>query len=116
VNFAACNLLRLDLIQSTASGALRFQGTYDAASLNGTLTLDPTTVRLPSSMPADMTQIEINEINTLPSRAGVARTASSFHTDFDLNVLIPARLFVQGRGWIRNGPASSMSVETMRNR
>lgn len=98
VNFAACNLLRLDLIQSTASGALRFQGTYDAASLNGTLTLDPTTVRLPSSMPADMTQIEIHEINTLPSRAGVARTASSFHTDFDLNVLIPARLFVQGRG------------------
>lgn len=98
VNLTACNLLRLDLVQSTASGALRFQGTYDAASLNGTLSLDPTTVRLPSSMPADMTQIEIKEINTSPGRTGIARSASSFRTDFDLNVLIPARLFVQGRG------------------
>jgi len=98
VNLAACNLLRLDLVQSTASGALRFQGTYDAASLNGTLSLDPTTVRLPSSMPADMTQIEIKEINTSPGRTGIARSASSFRTDFDLKVLIPARLFVQGRG------------------
>lgn len=98
VNLAACNLLRLDLVQSTASGALRFQGTYDAASLNGTLSLDPTTVRLPSSMPEDMTQIEIKEINTSPGRTGIARAASSFRTDFDLKVLIPARLFVQGRG------------------
>lgn len=98
VNLVACNLLRLDLVQSTASGALRFQGTYDAASLNGTLSLDPTTVRLPSSMPADMTQIEIKEINTSPGRTGIARSASSFRTDFDLKVLIPARLFVQGRG------------------
>jgi len=98
VNLAAFRLLRQDLVQSLGSGALHLEGTYDAAALNGTLTLDPTTVRLPSSTPADMAQIHIQEINTAPSRAVAAQRGPSFRTDLDLQVLIPARLFVQGRG------------------
>jgi translocation and assembly module TamB len=94
----ACRLLRLDLAQSTATGALRLQGTLENATLNGNLTLDPTTIRLPSSTPPDLARIDIQEINANATRPRTPPRPAAFTTALDLRLGIPARMHVQGRG------------------
>jgi translocation and assembly module TamB len=48
VLFSDFQLLRQDLVQSTAKGGLRLQGNLEKTQLRGTVTLDPTRVRLPA--------------------------------------------------------------------
>ncbi|PKN47175.1 MAG: hypothetical protein CVU63_06710, partial [Deltaproteobacteria bacterium HGW-Deltaproteobacteria-20] len=58
VLFSDFQLLRQDLVQSTAKGGLRLQGNLEKTQLRGTVTLDPTRVRLPAKTPADLAHIE----------------------------------------------------------
>lgn len=94
----AFQLIRQDLAQSTAKGGLRLQGNLDGGELLGTMTLDPTTIRLPSKLPADLARIEVQEINTKAPPQIRRQTASDYLLALDLNVAIPARMTVEGRG------------------
>jgi len=96
--FSNFQLLRQDLVQSTAKGGLRLQGNPDGTELSGNITLDPTTVRLPAKTQADLAQIEVHEINVKNPRLRSEGTAGNFLLGLDLRVAIPARLSVQGRG------------------
>lgn len=98
VLFNNFRLLRQDLVQSTAKGDLRLKGNLDGTELSGTMTLDPTTVRLPAKTPADLAQVEVVEINVKNPRPKTEGKTSGFLLGLDLRVAIPARLFVQGRG------------------
>lgn len=98
VLFSDFQLLRQDLVQSTAKGGLRLQGDLERTQLRGTVTLDPTKVRLPAKTPADLANIEVIEINTKNPRPQADGRSSDFLLDLDLKVAIPARLSVQGRG------------------
>ena len=94
-----CRLLRMDLIQGTASGDLGFSGSPSSGmSLQGFLTLDPSQVRIPKSMPADVTLIEVREINTNATEKPKAALPAPLRVALDLGVHIPARMSVQGRG------------------
>ena len=96
--FDRFQLLRQDLVQSTAKGGLRLQGNLERSELRGSMTLDPTTIRLPSKTPADLAHIEVQEINTGKPLAIQDDPASDFLLDLDLKVAIPARMTVEGRG------------------
>jgi translocation and assembly module TamB len=98
VLFDRFRLLRHDLVHSTAKGGLRLQGNLDRTQLLGSMTLDPTSVHLPPKIPADLSQIEVQEINAARTRENVPKKASAFPVDLDLRVAIPARMSVQGRG------------------
>jgi translocation and assembly module TamB len=98
VLFDRFELLRQDLVQSTARGGLRLQGNLDRTKLGGSVTLDPTSVRLPAKTPADLAHIEVQEINAASARQAAPANASVFPVDLDLRVAVPARLSVQGRG------------------
>ena len=98
VLFSDFQLLRQDLVQSTAKGDLRLQGDLEKTQLRGTVTLDPTKVRLPAKTPADLAHIEVIEINTKNPRPQTDGRTSTFLLGLDLKVAIPARLSVQGRG------------------
>lgn len=93
----ACQLLRLDLVHSTATGALRLQGSAQKATLDGNLILDPTTIQLPLSTPPDLARIEIQEINANPTNSDTTPRPVAFITDLNLRVGIPARMHVQRR-------------------
>lgn len=98
VDLAAFRLLRLDLFQGTAAGPFRFGGDLDAAALSGDLTLDPATIALPRSTAKEAPHIDVREINT--NATGIHKPVSEprFLIGMDLNVDIPARLTVKGRG------------------
>jgi translocation and assembly module TamB len=98
VLFSNFQLLRQDLIQSTAKGGLRLQGNPDGTELRGNITLDPTTVRLPAKTQADLAHIEVQEINVENPSPRAAGKTGNFLLGFDLRVAIPARLSVKGRG------------------
>jgi translocation and assembly module TamB len=67
-------------------------------TLQGALTLDPSRVRLPSTISAQAPHIEVREINTNATEADPSERTAPFPLHLDLNVDIPARLTVQGRG------------------
>ena len=98
VDFTAFRLVRLDLFQGTATGPFRFAGDLDAAALTGSLTLDPSAVSLPRSTAKEAPHIDIREINTGAEANRKPPTEPRFLIGMDLNVAIPARLSVKGRG------------------
>ncbi|KAF5052877.1 TamB, inner membrane protein subunit of TAM complex [anaerobic digester metagenome] len=98
VDLAAFRLLRLDLIQGTAAGPFRFGGDLDAAALSGDLTLDPATIALPRSTAKEAPHIDVREINTNATENHKPVPEPRFLIGMDLNVGIPARLTVKGRG------------------
>lgn len=94
---AGFRILRQDLVQGTASGDLLLQGASDGAGLSGSLVLDPTDVRLPTSTSPDATRIDIREINSTMPAPSTPRTPR-FRLNMDLEVAFPGRLSVRGRG------------------
>lgn len=98
VDLKAFRLLRLDLIQGAAAGPFRFSGDLDAAALSGDLTLDPATIALPKSTAKEAPHIDIREINTGATGNHTPVVEPRFLIGMDLNVDIPARLTVKGRG------------------
>lgn len=98
VNLAAFRLLRHDLIQGTAAGPFRFGGDLDAAALSGNLTLDPAAITLPRSTAKEAPHIDVREINTNATGNHKPVAEPRFLIGMDLNVDIPARLTVKGRG------------------
>lgn len=98
VDLAAFRLLRLDLVQGVAAGPFRFGGDLRAASLTGSLTLDPATVSLPRSTAKEAPVIDIREVNANATESRSAPAVPGFLIGLDLNVDIPARLTVKGRG------------------
>ena len=95
----AFRLLRTDLVRGVAAGTAQLRGSADTdMTLEGSLTLDPTQVRLPSNVSGEAPDIEVREINTNASHAAAPERKSPFPLHLDLAVMIPARLTVQGRG------------------
>lgn len=98
VDLAAFRLLRLDLFQGTAAGPFRFGGDLDAAALSGNLTLDPAAIALPRSTAKEAPHIDVREINANATGNHTPAAEPHFLIGMDLNVDIPARLTVKGRG------------------
>lgn len=92
-------LLRTDLVRGVAAGSAQLRGSAATdMTLQGALTLDPSRVRLPSTISAQAPHIEVREINTNATEADPSERTAPFPLHLDLNVDIPARLTVQGRG------------------
>ena len=98
ITLRAARLLDLDSLKSTVNGTVHARGDEGSAHLGGNLTLDPSEFRLPRSMPADLPRIDITHINTPPSQSTPRPASRPFSTDLDLNIHVPARFFVTGRG------------------
>jgi translocation and assembly module TamB len=98
-NMEAFRLLRTDLVRSVVAGTGQLHGAPgEDMSLKGSLTMDPTEVRLPPSVSRQAPHIEVREINTDGDAPPDTRRKPRFPLYLDLNVRVPARLSVQGRG------------------
>ena len=98
-NMEGFRLLRTDLVRGVAAGTAQLRGSADTDMiLEGSLTLDPTAVRLPSTVSGEAPHIDVREINTNATDADTTERKSPFPLHLDLEVMIPARLTVQGRG------------------
>lgn len=97
-NLENFHFLRTDLVQSTATGSLHLRGAKAILDLGGNLTLSPTDIRLPASPPPDLPDIRIREINSARDRQATTQAETALRLNLDLNILLPDRLSVQGRG------------------
>jgi translocation and assembly module TamB len=100
-SFRQAVLIRRDDIRARATGEVHMQGTTESASLTGTVTLDHTDVRVDSSLPPSVTVLNVTEINVPPDRVASTRPVRSrdaFALALDLQIDIPNKAYVRGRG------------------
>lgn len=90
-------ILRTDSLESTASGNILAQGNHTQARISGVLTLDPTHFYLPRTIPVDLPQLAITQINTTASSVAT-RPQRPLDLALDMDIHIPGRFFVSGRG------------------
>ena len=93
-----------DLAVAAASGTVAVTGPLASPHVMARLTTDQGQVNLPSSLPPDVTRIDVVEIN---GRAGAAaarrkadgeKTAPALPATLDIQIAVPGRIFVRGRG------------------
>jgi translocation and assembly module TamB len=100
MRFAGFALTRRDDMTAIGDGELRFAGTAEAAKLSGRVHIDRAEIRVPDRLPPSIPRLPVVEID---SRSGEVlskpeQAASGSAIALDLNVEIPARASVRGRG------------------
>lgn len=97
VNFG---LMRRDDLSASGDGEIRIAGTPQAATVSGHLRVDRAEIRIPERLPPSIPRLPVVEID---SRSGAVLStpeqgAGSSAIKLAVDVAIPARTFVRGRG------------------
>ena len=93
-------LLRKETLTVTAGGSLDVKGNKDRMDLTGEINLDRTEITIPKRFPPDVTVIPVKIIND-PAAASSEKAKSGGGAtviQMDLEVNIPDKFFVRGRG------------------
>lgn len=94
-------LLQSDLIHGTATGAIELEGNARAMEVTGNLDLTPVEIRIPDKLGPDLPELQVVEINQ-PGGDRQPKTGTRAGTPFRLrlrmDVNLPQRVFVRGRG------------------
>ena len=98
--FEQMALVRKDQLEATASGTVDLSGPFSSPRLTGSATLERTEIRIPEQLPPSVTGVEIVEVNAPQEEtsAGSSRSRPPAAIDLDLELDIPRRFFVRGRG------------------
>ncbi len=97
-------LVRLDEVTAVTSGTLGYAGSIEKAKLEGDLVITPIEVRIPSTLPPEVADLEvIEESSTLEASENETAEATEeapppLIVDLDVDVSVPNRAFVRGRG------------------
>ncbi|MBB4210132.1 autotransporter secretion inner membrane protein TamB [Rhodothalassium salexigens DSM 2132] len=102
VTLERATLVRMDDVQSTASGQLSLVKDNGRARLSGDLAIDNLDFVIADTLPAGVVTLDVEEINTpvaLRDPAAVEDTAAPpLPVDLDLTITAPNQLFVRGKG------------------
>jgi translocation and assembly module TamB len=95
-------ILGRDLAVASASGTIAVTGPLASPRVAARLATDQGEINLPASLPPEITRIEVVEINGRGGRAAggskTGRTAPALPATLDIEVAVPGRIFVRGRG------------------
>lgn len=95
-------LARRDDLRAVASGDLRLTGTLARALLEGEVTLDRVDAQIPNQLPPSVVDLDVVRVNgdgvAAPPGVSTERRGLSLPLDLDVNVSMPRRGFVRGRG------------------
>jgi translocation and assembly module TamB len=98
-DFRKARLIRRDELNAVASGQLALRGTAARLTVSGRLEVDEAEIRLAGGLPPGVVEIQVEEIGTPPAGAAkVPPPAKPSRTDLDLEISMPKRVFVRGRG------------------
>ena len=100
VNMEKAQLVRQDLVSTNGSGQVALVGDTGEGRLSGALTLNPTEVNIPQSLPPSVTSVEVSEINEAPSakKAKKAPQGSGYKLSLDVDLNLPEHFYVRGAG------------------
>ena len=94
-------LIRLDEVNVATGGDLAVSGSTESAQISGKVQVTSAQIRIPDRMPARIQELDVVEVNVpapshpKPEAAPASRVPG---IDLDLEVEVPARAFVRGRG------------------
>ncbi|BBK34501.1 autotransporter secretion inner membrane protein TamB [Stella humosa] len=93
-------VLANDLGRAIASGRIEARSGADGARIGGRIQIDQGDLTLPSSKPTALTPLPVVEVNRADgtSTAAPAAGATAMPVNLGIDVSIPGRLFVRGRG------------------
>lgn len=92
-------LVRRDELTATASGSLRLRGGVDGRTVSGRLAIDEAEIKLPRGLPPGVVEIPVEETGGLtPTAREAAPAPRASQTELDIEVSMPKRVFVRGRG------------------
>lgn len=98
--FSDLQAVRRDELTATADGRLRLFGTVESATLSGQIRVQRAEIRIPERLPPHIARFDVIEINSkkniVLSVPEQSQSPSILHLDLQLE--IPARAFVRGRG------------------
>ncbi|MEN8195440.1 MAG: translocation/assembly module TamB domain-containing protein, partial [Pseudomonadota bacterium] len=99
VIFHKAHLIRRDELNAVISGQLALRGSTANTDISGRLEVDEAEIMLVGGLPPGVVEIPVEEKGTAP--AGAAKTpapAKPSRTDLNIEISIPKRVFVRGRG------------------
>lgn len=105
-NLSSARLVRRDDVTASTSGDLTLEGTAKEASLTGQMTTDRIEIALESSMPSNVVDLEVVEINSTEPQNGLDENGETQESDeppalqlaLDIKINMPRRVFVRGHG------------------
>ncbi|MBI4871698.1 MAG: translocation/assembly module TamB domain-containing protein [Candidatus Riflebacteria bacterium] len=105
--------VRNDQAEARAGGTLRLSGTAFEPLLSGEVTVGPAEVRLPERLPEDLRVVEFRRVGG-PARSKPVAPARGPGPGkwlrLDLDVKVPGRVFVRGRGLAGIAPAQALKL------
>lgn len=93
-------LIHRDYAEVTATGSLKFSGNLDQGAVDGTLTLDESTVTIPKDIPPRLRSVDVTYVNIdknkIPS-ANSIRPHEKWPLALNVQLEAPQKVFVRGR-------------------
>jgi translocation and assembly module TamB len=95
-------ILGRDLATASASGTVAVTGPIEAPRVAARLATDRGEINLPASLPPEVVRLDVIEINgragAKAGGTGTAKTRPALPATLDIEVAVPGRIFVRGRG------------------
>ncbi|MEQ9326783.1 MAG: translocation/assembly module TamB domain-containing protein, partial [Rhodospirillales bacterium] len=89
-------LVHRDDLEAVASADIRAEGNADGGRLAGTVIIEKAEINLAAALPPTVTTLEIE--NDPNRKEKDAQPASTYPLDLDLQISVPGKTFVRGRG------------------
>lgn len=98
-SFRKARLIRRDELNAVASGQLALRGSAFRREVSGRLEVDEAEIKLVGGLPPGVVEIPVEETGTPPAGAVKAPApVRPSRTDLNLEISMPKRVFVRGRG------------------
>ncbi|MBT4836655.1 MAG: hypothetical protein HON94_04850 [Methylococcales bacterium] len=93
-------LIRLDEFTGTLSGDFKLNGNKETAMIQSDLVMNQASINIPSSAGSTVARIEVEEVVSAEEtmQQQTPKTTPVFKAGLDVNLSIPARCYVRGRG------------------
>lgn len=99
-DITSAELIRLDYANATASGRIEFKGDADRGSIQGAMSLDQGTAKIPEELPVPLKTVDVTYINCKHKSHKVQapkEPKESWPTELNITLSIPGKAFVTGR-------------------
>jgi len=98
LTFNSATLIRRDDVTASASGDIRYAGSFLEGAITGTVTTETIEVNLVNSLPASVVVLDVTDVYDTNGNGRAAGRSSLWSASLDIAIDMPRRVFVRGRG------------------
>ncbi len=100
MSLSSMQVVRNDRLDAVLDGKIHISGSVKEQSLSGELTVEKAEFQIPEKLPAEITELEVKEINKKEPEVSEEITGNRDESriNFDLSIASPGRIYITGRG------------------